>query len=72
MTDSTGINIAHWPLQGLFQPDGAAVLTWKGRSYLVTANEGSDRHYNNYPDSFDEDVNGDDSIDGERIRESLV
>ena len=41
----------------MFQPDGAAVLTWKKRSYLVTANEGSTR--------FFEDARGNNVIDGE-------
>ena len=54
-------------MQGLFQPDGAAVLPWMGRSYLVTANEGAARFYgfDGFEDDFDEDARGDDIIDGE-------
>ena len=52
-------------MQGLFQPDGAAVLPWMGRSYLVTANEGAARFYGLSSVILDEDARGDVVIDGE-------
>jgi hypothetical protein len=39
------INIANWPLRGMYQPDGIAAYTIAGETYLVTANEGDAREY---------------------------
>lgn len=39
------INIAQWPVRGLYQPDAVASVTWRGRTYLITANEGDARDY---------------------------
>jgi len=41
-----GINIARWPVKGMYQPDGIATLRLPGnRIFLVTANEGDEREY---------------------------
>jgi hypothetical protein len=39
----TGINIAHWPVLGMIQPDGIAAFEVGGEQFYVTANEGDDR-----------------------------
>ena len=44
-----GINIANWPVFGMYQPDAiAAYAAGDGRVYLVTANEGEARVYDGY------------------------
>lgn len=41
-----GINIAPWPVRGMYQPDGVATLrTASGEVFLFTANEGDEREY---------------------------
>jgi DNA-binding beta-propeller fold protein YncE len=43
-TGSAGkINIAQWPVFGMYMPDGIGVYQVKGKDYLVTANEGDTR-----------------------------
>jgi 2',3'-cyclic-nucleotide 2'-phosphodiesterase (5'-nucleotidase family) len=37
------INIAPWPVFGMYQPDAVAAFKSRGRTYLVTANEGDAR-----------------------------
>ncbi len=37
------INIANWPVNGMFMPDSIASFTARGRVFYVTANEGDDR-----------------------------
>jgi hypothetical protein len=39
------INIANWPVKGMYQPDAIASFTKCGMTYLVTANEGDERDY---------------------------
>ena len=39
------INIANWPVFGMYQPDAIASYQHRGRTYLVTANEGDARVY---------------------------
>jgi hypothetical protein len=39
------INIATWPVNGLYMPDSIAHFRYRGRSYIVTANEGDAREY---------------------------
>ncbi|MEJ2521685.1 MAG: choice-of-anchor I family protein [Gammaproteobacteria bacterium] len=39
------INIANWPVFGMYQPDGAAYFTDGGQRFIVTANEGDAREY---------------------------
>ncbi|MBW4556826.1 MAG: choice-of-anchor I family protein [Trichormus sp. ATA11-4-KO1] len=52
------INIANWPVFGLYQPDGIDSYTASnGKTYIVTANEGDARDY----DGFSEELRlGDD------------
>jgi DNA-binding beta-propeller fold protein YncE len=39
------INIANWPVKGMYQPDTIALFTYQGSNYLVTANEGDTRDW---------------------------
>ena len=39
------VNIAAWPLSGLYMPDAVHLYRSNGHSYLVTANEGDAREY---------------------------
>lgn len=45
------INIAQWPVKGMYQPDAIASYAVKDRTFLVTANEGDAREY----DCFEEE-----------------
>jgi hypothetical protein len=48
-----GINIANWPVFGMYQPDGIAAYSVNDSgTYLVTANEGDARDY----DGFSEEI----------------
>lgn len=47
-----GINIANWPVFGMYQPDGIASFSDRGEVFLITANEGDAREY----DTFEEEV----------------
>jgi len=40
-----GINIRHWPLYGVYQPDTVRLYEVGGETYIVTANEGDARDY---------------------------
>ncbi len=40
-----GINIANWPVYGMYQPDGIATFRARGQTYLIMANEGDARDY---------------------------
>ncbi len=42
------IRIANWPVQGMYMPDTIASYRFRGRTYLVTANEGDSRDYDGY------------------------
>jgi hypothetical protein len=48
-----GINIKNWPVFGMYQPDEAAAYTAKGKTYIVIANEGSGRAFD---DGYSEEV----------------
>jgi hypothetical protein len=39
------INIRNWPVLGMYQPDAIATFSARGRTYLVTANEGDARDW---------------------------
>ncbi|WP_101759979.1 choice-of-anchor I family protein [Oceanicoccus sp. KOV_DT_Chl] len=39
------INIAPWPVLGMYQPDSIDTVSIKGKTYIVTANEGDARDY---------------------------
>lgn len=45
------INIANWPVFGMFMPDTIAAVEINGATYIVTANEGDAREY----DPFEEE-----------------
>ncbi|MDJ1183056.1 choice-of-anchor I family protein [Roseofilum casamattae] len=42
------INIANWPVFGMYQPDSIASYDVNGKTYLVTANEGDSREYDGF------------------------
>lgn len=44
----TQINIAQWPVRGVYQPDTNKICESGGSSYLVTADEGDPRNYNGF------------------------
>ncbi|MEM9882666.1 MAG: choice-of-anchor I family protein [Planctomycetota bacterium] len=46
------INLANWPVFGMYQPDAITTYEAGGRTYLLTANEGDARDY----DDFSEEV----------------
>lgn len=46
--DDGAINIANWPVFGMYQPDAIATYTVGDQLYLVTANEGDTREYDGY------------------------
>jgi YVTN family beta-propeller protein len=43
--NNAAINIANWPIRGLYQPDAIAAFAFNGTTYLATANEGDARDY---------------------------
>ncbi len=43
--EDDAINITGWPLYGAWMPDSIAAFRVKGKSYLLTANEGDGREY---------------------------
>jgi len=42
------INIANWPVLGMYQPDGIAAFEAKGKTWLITANEGGAREWGDF------------------------
>lgn len=42
------INIKHWPLMGMYQPDAISSFTANGETYYITANEGDARDWLGY------------------------
>jgi 2',3'-cyclic-nucleotide 2'-phosphodiesterase/3'-nucleotidase/5'-nucleotidase len=49
--DDGEINIANWPIFGMYQPDGIDAYEANGQLYLVTANEGDVREYDGYSEA---------------------
>lgn len=45
---TSGINIANFPVQGFFMPDAISNIQVGGTNYIVTANEGDSRDYDGY------------------------
>ncbi|MEE4186058.1 MAG: choice-of-anchor I family protein [Gammaproteobacteria bacterium] len=43
-----GINIQNWPVLGMYQPDSIDSYTYRGKTYIVTANEGDARDYDGF------------------------
>lgn len=50
---SKGINLRSWPLRGLYQPDALKYVTIGGRGYIITANEGEEKEYEEHEFSFE-------------------
>ncbi len=44
----TKINIQNWPVFGMYQPDAVVSFQAKGKTWLITANEGDSRAYTAY------------------------
>ncbi|MES9994315.1 MAG: choice-of-anchor I family protein [Candidatus Thiodiazotropha sp.] len=42
------INIANWPIKGMYQPDAITSYNFRGRTFIVTANEGDSRDYDGF------------------------
>ncbi|HQT05286.1 MAG: hypothetical protein B7X52_04775 [Thiotrichales bacterium 34-46-19] len=38
-----GVNIKNWPVMGMYMPDSMASMTYNGKAYILTANEGDAR-----------------------------
>ncbi len=47
-----GIFFANWPVKGMYQPDAIDHFTVGGSSYLITANEGDARDYDEFSEEF--------------------
>ncbi len=46
--DDGAINIARWPVFGMYEPDALAVFKNGGKRYLITVNEGDTRDYDGF------------------------
>jgi hypothetical protein len=44
------IRLANWPVYGVYMPDAIASYAYRGRTYVVTANEGDAREYTGFAD----------------------
>ncbi len=42
------INIANWPVKGMYMPDTIASYNYRGDTFIVAANEGDSRDYNGF------------------------
>ena len=51
-----GINIANWPVSGMYQPDAIAAFQGGGETFIISTNEGDARDY----ECFSEEVRVDD------------
>lgn len=47
-----GINIRHWPVFGVYQPDTIRLYETNGQRFIVTANEGDSRDYDGWTEEF--------------------
>lgn len=70
------INIQHWPVRGMYQPDTIVAYEVDGETYLITANEGDARDYAGYSEEVRvEDLTLDPAVfpnaDGLQKEESL-
>lgn len=57
------INIRNWPVLGMYQPDGFNLFQVKGKTYLITANEGDARDY----DGFSEEARVKDLVNPDKV-----
>ncbi|XP_041376857.1 mesenchyme-specific cell surface glycoprotein-like [Gigantopelta aegis] len=55
-----GIKMGAWPIYGIYSPDAIKLVTWKGVDYIVTANEGGSKDYD---DVWTEERRGHDFTD---------
>lgn len=46
--NAAAINIANWPILGMYQPDAITSFSFNGTTYLATANEGDARDYTGF------------------------
>ncbi len=46
------VNIANWPVRGMYQPDAIASYTVGGQTYFITANEGDARDYSGFSEEI--------------------
>ncbi len=44
----SAINISTWPVHGMYQPDAIASYKVKGKTFLITSNEGDSRDYTGF------------------------
>lgn len=51
-SDKDNINIAQYPVLGMYMPDDVELVTVKGKEYLITANEGAWQNYGTWSDSI--------------------
>ncbi|ETA79070.1 choice-of-anchor I family protein [Youngiibacter fragilis] len=49
-SDKDNINIAQYPVLGMYMPDDVELVTVKGKEYLLTANEGAWQNYGTWTD----------------------
>lgn len=42
-SNKDGVHIQNWDVMGIYMPDSIASMTFNGKTYLLTANEGDDR-----------------------------
>lgn len=47
-----GANIRNWPVYGVYMPDAADAYEVNGVTYVITANEGDGREYDDYLDEI--------------------
>jgi 2',3'-cyclic-nucleotide 2'-phosphodiesterase (5'-nucleotidase family)/PKD repeat protein len=46
------VNIANWPVKGMYQPDAITTIDIAGTTYILTANEGDARDYDGFSEEF--------------------
>lgn len=46
--DNNTVNIANYPVFGMYQPDSIAAVQYNGQTYYITANEGDARDYTGF------------------------
>lgn len=42
------INVANWPVYGMYMPDAVDTVVFRGRTYILSANEGDARDYDGF------------------------
>jgi hypothetical protein len=63
------INITNWPIKGMYQPDAISSYKYRGRTFIVTANEGDSRDYDGFSE---EDRVGDLNLDAEAFPDAAT